>query len=164
MSWAAGCMCVQYMCVQQLSSLTRGELAAPNVVPWVAMAKRPGKLAKINALRMKLPHITQSALSAVLSAAKAEALPDLSKTTGIRAARDSLVDQSTPYGQVLQHVPFAVHGWGSLVVGGASVLASALHSRKAKRWVRSADKKPTPEGWPSDIIEAMEARSVYRRS
>eukprot|EP00971_Amphidinium_carterae_P000060 1409-Amphidinium_carterae.1 len=61
--------------------------------------ERAKKLAKLQDLRSRLPHISQSALEAVLSIASKTALPNATRTE-IRQSRDEIAKQSTPYGQL----------------------------------------------------------------
>ena len=64
--------------------------------------ERAAKLRKLNDFRRKLPHISASGLSAVLTAIKADGLPegDLSRDA-IREARDQENLQATPHGPIL---------------------------------------------------------------
>eukprot|EP00971_Amphidinium_carterae_P262428 5205531-Amphidinium_carterae.1 len=65
------------------------------------MAEPSSKVARLEglrALRYKLPHITQSALAAVLKVASECSLPTAASRATIRAARDVCATESTPYG------------------------------------------------------------------
>ena len=67
---------------------------------------RAAKLQKLTTLRLKLPHVSQAALSAVLTLAKKQELPaELNQRKHIREARDALANAKTPYGNVTQGVP-----------------------------------------------------------
>ena len=63
---------------------------------------RPTKLAKLQSLRKRLPHISQSALAQLLRVAAQEELPACGGRSDVRAARDSLGSLVTPYGAVHQ--------------------------------------------------------------
>ena len=65
---------------------------------------RQAKLARLSALRGRLPHISHVALAAVLREAKAAPLPDLSDRGHVREARDAMALQMTPYGPLCQTV------------------------------------------------------------
>ena len=68
------------------------------------MADRPGKIAKLQSLRTRLPYISQSALSQILQIAEHEELPGSSTRKDIRRARDETVAQMTPYGPLHQKI------------------------------------------------------------
>ena len=68
---------------------------------------RATKLAKVGKLRRQLPHVSQSALSAILAEAKREPLPSISRRADIREARDAVAQQMTGYGRVQQQIPLA---------------------------------------------------------
>ena len=62
---------------------------------------RPSKLARLSGLRSRLPHISHSALAALLTIAKEEPLPELTKRDDIRDARDAVALQDTRYGKLI---------------------------------------------------------------
>ena len=66
--------------------------------------ERRAKLQKLNQFRRKLPHITASALAAVLGAVRDDGLPDLADRDSMREARDLESMAPGPYGPILQHV------------------------------------------------------------
>ena len=76
------------------------------------MALRDERLIALNALRSRVPHLSQRALSAILQIARTEELPRDSRRDTIRAARDQLIQKETPYGRVHQTavVPLASGG------------------------------------------------------
>ena len=59
------------------------------------------KVRRINSIRCKLPHCTQSALAAVCKLGKYNELPDISHPRDIREARDYVAASKTPYGPLL---------------------------------------------------------------
>ena len=65
------------------------------------MEGRPAKLARLQALRDRLPYISQSALAAVLRIAQQEPLPSGTRND-IRDARGSMSTTNTPYGKLCQ--------------------------------------------------------------
>ena len=71
------------------------------------MEDRATKLARLGRLRRKLPHMSQSALTAVLREAQREPLPRVSRRDDLRFVRNAIADQSTPYGTVHTKVPLA---------------------------------------------------------
>ena len=68
------------------------------------MADRPGKIAKLQSLRSRLPYVSQSALSAILQLAAQEELPGNCSRKDVRRARDDTVKAWTPYGALHQTV------------------------------------------------------------
>ena len=68
------------------------------------MDSRPTKIAKLQSLRAKLPFMSQSALSAVLQVAAQEPLPIGASRADVRAARNAIASQRTPYGTVHQTI------------------------------------------------------------
>ena len=62
------------------------------------MADRPQKLARLGALRRRLPHMSQQAFYAFLKEAESEPLPEISSYSDVREARDLVVDQMTSFG------------------------------------------------------------------
>ena len=67
-------------------------------------ARRDERYTQTIALRAQLGFVSSRALSAVLTAAKRESLPDAHRREDIREARDNYVKASTPYGPVHQTV------------------------------------------------------------
>eukprot|EP00959_Pyramimonas_sp_CCMP1952_P066705 1392582-Pyramimonas_sp.AAC.1 len=66
--------------------------------------ERHSKLRKIAATRASPPHVSQSALSALIAKASNGELPDACSTADIRAARKLETDVVTPYGPLLTKV------------------------------------------------------------
>jgi len=64
------------------------------------MGDREAKLRRLNSFRRKLPHASASALSAILTTAADEGLPDLHSRSACRAARDLDSIEITPYGPI----------------------------------------------------------------
>ena len=81
------------------------------IVVQVPMEGRPQKLARLQALRDRLPYISQSALAAVLKISQHEQLP-LADRKDIIHARDLISKTATPYGAITQiiKVPCASGG------------------------------------------------------
>ena len=65
-----------------------------------AKRARRARTDELSWLKSRLPFITQSALSAFLTIAKTEKLPDFATRNSVRAARDTFVQRATPYGQL----------------------------------------------------------------
>ena len=63
------------------------------------MADRPSKLRKLERLRRRIPHVSASALSAILNEVQRE-MPELSSRNAIREARNSALNDDTPYGSI----------------------------------------------------------------
>ena len=76
-----------------------------------AMADRASKLRRIEKLRRNLPHVTASALSALLEAIASEPIDDTYSRRDIREARDEVITQDTPYGSLFTTVSLpAING------------------------------------------------------
>jgi len=76
------------------------------------MAAPPSKrvrLAHLEHFRRKVPHVSASALSAVLLEAKESGIPDLHDRRDFREARDAVLDEATPYGPIYQSVDVPIH-------------------------------------------------------
>lgn len=67
------------------------------------MAERPSKLARIQRLRDRLPHVSQSALASILAIAANEELPTGSRKD-IREGRNAAAQEGTPYGPLHQEL------------------------------------------------------------
>ena len=75
----------------------------------VSMDAPAGKRARslsVAALKAQLPYVSQSALAALLMAAKNNELPDITTRHMLRKARESYVAQLTPYGTIHQELSF----------------------------------------------------------
>ena len=68
---------------------------------------RASKLRKLNNFRRALPHVSASALSAILSA---EELPELKSCRDMQLATAAVMEGDTPYGPVLQHMALDASG------------------------------------------------------
>ena len=66
--------------------------------------EREAKLRRLNAFRRKLPHVTASALAAVLVAVQLNGVPDIHDRTGLREARDFQSYAHTPFGPIMQTI------------------------------------------------------------
>ena len=69
-----------------------------------AMERRPEKLARLQSLRSRLPYVSKTALSRILTLASQEALPGSSTRDDVRRARDTMVMEPTPYGMIHQTI------------------------------------------------------------
>ena len=63
-------------------------------------AEKRRKLLDLEAMRRRLPHVSQRALSATLKDVKQHGLPELDDTKHIREARELLMNEKTPYGPI----------------------------------------------------------------
>ena len=76
---------------------------SPHIMP--VQKDRPAKLARLNALRSKMPYISHTALTAVLRIAKDDPLPEVNNRVDVRHARKAVARQSTPYGTLVSTIP-----------------------------------------------------------
>jgi hypothetical protein len=65
---------------------------------------RASKLRRLENFRRRLPHVSASALSAILTECTSDK-PDVFDRRAIREARDTTVSEDTPYGPILMTVP-----------------------------------------------------------
>ena len=65
---------------------------------------RTSKLQMLSSLCTRLPHMSQSSLSAVLTELQTHPLPSCKRRQDIRAARNEKVFTTTPYGRIHQDV------------------------------------------------------------
>jgi hypothetical protein len=63
-------------------------------------AEKRRKLLDLEAMRRRLPHVSQRALSATLKDVKQHGLPELDDTKHIHEARELLMNEKTPYGPI----------------------------------------------------------------
>ena len=91
------------------------------------MEGRPAKLARLQALRDRLPYISQSALASVLKIAQNEPLPTGSRND-IKDARDTTARASTPYGNVCQPVKLKTKTGADMVVELQHPFAMLYHT------------------------------------
>ena len=66
--------------------------------------ERKEKLRKLKNFRRQLPHVSASALSAILKAVKEDGVPDVIDRASMRQARDDVSKTMTPYGPILQTI------------------------------------------------------------
>ena len=64
---------------------------------------RAAKLHRIEQLRRQVPHVSASALSAILQATRTDA-PELITRAALREARNNIVDQDSPYGKMFSEM------------------------------------------------------------
>ena len=64
------------------------------------MADRPAKLRRLNEFRRKLPHVSASALSAILDTVVAEGVPACHSRKDLRQAREMIMADDTPVGPI----------------------------------------------------------------
>lgn len=69
-----------------------------------AQQEKRRRLNSLETFRRKVPHVSQRALSAILTTIKAEGLPELVERKDIRAARNELTETNTEYGPLHQTV------------------------------------------------------------
>ena len=77
---------------------------------------RSAKLQKLNHFRRKLPHISVSALAAVVQAIRDEGPPELADRGNIRKARDDQCKSNGPFGPILQHCRVISKAGGELLI------------------------------------------------
>ena len=115
------------------------------------MEPRSAKLARLQAVRSSAPHVSHSALAALLRVAAKEGLPDIKDVSRyhVAEARDRVAFMDTPYGPLHQHIDVGgvkvetQHPAAAMCAFcGASRALSALMSETAGRL------QPTPaEPW-----------------
>ena len=66
--------------------------------------ERQAKLQKLNHFRRQLPHMSASALAAVLDAVNEDDMPEVWDRDSMREARNMQCKTSGPYGPILQYV------------------------------------------------------------
>jgi len=74
-----------------------------------AVETRPAKMARLSRLRGTLPQMSQTALAALLAAAKEAPLPDVSRRDDVREAKQLAARTLTPYGPVHAQLPMLCH-------------------------------------------------------
>ena len=70
----------------------------------MAGVERAGKLRRLNAFRRSVPHVSASALSAVLDEVSRSGVPELHSRWDLGRATQQDLLQDTPYGQVLDAI------------------------------------------------------------
>ena len=63
-------------------------------------AEKRRKLHDLEAMRRRLPHVSQRGLESTLKDIKKNGLPDLENRRDMRAARDMTMTEKTPYGPI----------------------------------------------------------------
>ena len=86
-------------------------------------ADKRRKLFDLEAMRRRLPHVSQRGLSATLKDIRKHGLPDLDGTKDLREARELTVNEKTPYGPIGVDKDIPTTGGGSVKVRMASPLA-----------------------------------------
>jgi hypothetical protein len=72
---------------------------------------RPSKLRRLSGLKRSLPHVSHSALGALLKFAQDNPMPEFSNRNHVREARNLAVAQPTPFGSLLKELEVVdVHG------------------------------------------------------
>ena len=150
---------------------------------WVALCgtygmaeSRAAKQARVGRLRRELPHISQSALIAILKEAQREPLPNVIRRDEIRLARDEIANTETPYGKVHQQIPLVTKNgtiwllcaqapWAMLyVAAGRSLALARLIHATIQRHGQPSPARPwrlvtyTDEVDPSDSIAGEHSR------
>ena len=74
---------------------------------------RAAKLQRVERLRRKIPHVSASALGAVLREVEENGVPEGIDRRTIREARDATVTEPTPYGTLVQRTDLPT-SWGSI--------------------------------------------------
>eukprot|EP00971_Amphidinium_carterae_P325170 6455300-Amphidinium_carterae.2 len=118
--------------------------------------ERPSKRARLLDLRSRLPHISQSALEAVLKEASKHALPKATRSE-IRGSRDEHCRQVTPYGAIHQCIELPRSSGSMLRLEVQSPFAMfyylCLHSKTYGDLVKRAHaKSPSSVGRPWTFI------------
>jgi len=112
---------------------------------------RAAKLRKLNTFRRNLPHVTASALAAILAAVALEGVPDVHGRMAMQEARDMQSEAATPYGPILRKVQVIAKSGGYKQMSAASPFASlwtavtACANFRAFFQSRLQNKPPTPE-------------------
>lgn len=87
-------------------------------------AAKKRKLHELNEMRRRLPHMTATALSAVLLDVKKHGMPELMSRHQLAAATEEIVNYETPYGKMILDISFVKsEGGDALVVPVANPLA-----------------------------------------
>ena len=73
---------------------------------------RANKLRKLDMFRRKLPHMSASALAAVLKVVEDEGIPEVHNRKTLQEARDSVNDAPTPFGPIHREVQMHAVGGG----------------------------------------------------
>ena len=97
------------------------------------MSERASKLRRLNGFRRALPHVSASALSAILAEVAAEGMPELHSRRDLSAATAELMNESTPYGPIAQTVDVATTDGGTMRLLVAHPLALLWHAVRVAR-------------------------------
>ena len=86
--------------------------------------ERAAKLQRLERLRRKIPHVSASALSAVLDEVSSHGIPERRTRRDMGIARDEMVQCDTPYGKLFIYVPVVRGGatWNMCVINPIALL------------------------------------------
>jgi hypothetical protein len=109
--------------------------------------ERKEKLRKLNAFRRRLPHVTASALAAILAAVYMGDVPELYDRSSIRESRDLQAEQATPFGPIIQTVE----------VLGKDDLPKHMHIAHplAMLWVAATECQPFMAFFKAKLLEKL---------
>ena len=93
------------------------------------MEERASKLRRLDRLRRKIPHVSASALSAILDEVAERGIPERRSRRDIAMARNEMVECETPYGQLFMYVPVVRDGaaWNMLVINPIALIWKSFH-------------------------------------
>ena len=125
-AWLLLATCARHV---HISPWARARSGGPRHVAFAQMAEaKRAKHARLNSLRCNLPFMSQSALAAVLKAAREEKLLAATRRD-IREARDADCQQMTPYGKLHKGFPVMLKTGRSLQLEIQSPQAMLWHMR-----------------------------------
>ena len=87
------------------------------------MAARAAKLRKLDEFRRRLPHVSQSALHAVLKAVELDGVPELCNRWQMQEATNTILHAPTPYGPIRQQIQLPLESGDSYALEVAHPLA-----------------------------------------
>ena len=120
----AGIQCTHTLTVCSNFAYSNCNSATVPCIQGMAMhADKRRKLFDLEAMRRRLPHVSQRGLSATLKDIRKHGLPDLDGTKDLREARELMVNEKTPYGPIGVDKDIPTTGGGSVKVRMASPLA-----------------------------------------
>ena len=119
--------------------------------------RRNAKLQKLEQFRRNLPHISASALAAVLATAEKEGIPERHSRHDIRHARDNECNIATPFGPLIQELDLVSNTGGRIklnVLHPLAVLWSAVYTCTAFRdlFLARLEEKPSTYETPWSLI------------
>ena len=91
-------------------------------------AEKRKKLSDLEAMRRRLPHVSQRGLVSTLKDIKTHGLPELDSTKDLRAAREMLMNEGTPYGPISVEKEVPTTGGGRTRIRMANPLALLFFS------------------------------------